>query len=67
MLVMHRACRTRKVVNLVHVKVNRINYIMLNNLNINPRKVFARTGKEIKIPASKAVKFTPGKALKDSL
>jgi DNA-binding protein HU-beta len=26
-----------------------------------------RTGKEIQIPASKAVKFTPGKALKDSL
>jgi DNA-binding protein HU-beta len=26
-----------------------------------------RTGKEIAIPASKAVKFTPGKALKDSL
>jgi len=26
-----------------------------------------RTGKEIKIPASKAVKFTPGKALKESL
>ena len=26
-----------------------------------------RTGNEIKIPASKAVKFTPGKALKDSL
>ena len=26
-----------------------------------------RTGKEIHIPASKAVKFTPGKALKDSL
>jgi len=26
-----------------------------------------RTGKEIHIPASKAVKFTPGKALKESL
>jgi DNA-binding protein HU-beta len=26
-----------------------------------------RTGKEIQIPASKAVKFTPGKALKESL
>ena len=26
-----------------------------------------RTGKEIRIPASKAVKFTPGKALKESL
>ena len=26
-----------------------------------------RTGKEIKIPASKAVKFTPGKALKESV
>ncbi len=26
-----------------------------------------QTGKEIDIPASKAVKFTPGKALKDSL
>jgi len=26
-----------------------------------------RTGKEIKIPASKAVKFSPGKALKESL
>ena len=26
-----------------------------------------RTGEEIRIPASKAVKFTPGKALKDSL
>ena len=25
------------------------------------------TGKEIQIPASKAVKFTPGKALKESL
>jgi DNA-binding protein HU-beta len=26
-----------------------------------------RTGKEIKIPAKKAVKFTPGKALKESV
>ena len=26
-----------------------------------------RTGQEIDIPASRAVKFTPGKALKDSL
>ena len=26
-----------------------------------------RTGKEIQIPASKAVKFTPGKALKESI
>jgi DNA-binding protein HU-beta len=26
-----------------------------------------RTGKEIQIPASKAVKFTPGKALKENL
>jgi len=26
-----------------------------------------RTGKEMQIPASKAVKFTPGKALKESL
>jgi len=26
-----------------------------------------RTGQEIQIPASKAVKFTPGKALKESL
>jgi DNA-binding protein HU-beta len=26
-----------------------------------------RTGKEIQIPAGKAVKFTPGKALKESL
>lgn len=26
-----------------------------------------RTGQEINIPASKAVKFTPGKALKESL
>ena len=26
-----------------------------------------RTGKEIQIPASKAVKFTPGKALKQSV
>jgi len=26
-----------------------------------------RTGKEINIPASKAVKFSPGKALKESL
>ena len=26
-----------------------------------------RTGKEIQIPASKAVKFTPGKALKGSI
>jgi len=26
-----------------------------------------RTGKEIKIPAKKAVKFTPGKALKESM
>ena len=26
-----------------------------------------RTGKELKIPAHKAVKFTPGKALKESL
>ena len=26
-----------------------------------------QTGKEIQIPASKAVKFTPGKALKESL
>jgi DNA-binding protein HU-beta len=26
-----------------------------------------RTGEEIRIPASKAVKFTPGKALKESL
>ena len=26
-----------------------------------------RTGKEIQIPASQAVKFTPGKALKESL
>ena len=26
-----------------------------------------RTGQEIKIPASKAVKFTPGKALKESI
>lgn len=26
-----------------------------------------RTGQEIKIPASKTVKFTPGKALKESL
>jgi DNA-binding protein HU-beta len=26
-----------------------------------------RTGEEIQIPASKAVKFTPGKALKESL
>ena len=26
-----------------------------------------RTGKELLIPASKAVKFTPGKALKESL
>jgi DNA-binding protein HU-beta len=26
-----------------------------------------RTGKEIQIPASKAVKFTPGKALKESV
>jgi DNA-binding protein HU-beta len=26
-----------------------------------------QTGKEIDIPASKAVKFTPGKALKDSV
>ena len=26
-----------------------------------------RTGKEIKIPASKAVKFTPGKVLKESV
>jgi DNA-binding protein HU-beta len=26
-----------------------------------------RTGEEINIPASKAVKFTPGKALKESL
>jgi DNA-binding protein HU-beta len=26
-----------------------------------------RTGKELKIPAKKAVKFTPGKALKESL
>ena len=26
-----------------------------------------RTGKEIQIPASKAVKFTPGKGLKESL
>jgi len=26
-----------------------------------------RTGKEIKIPAKKAVKFTPGKALKESI
>jgi DNA-binding protein HU-beta len=26
-----------------------------------------RTGKEIRIPASKAVKFTPGKALKESV
>jgi DNA-binding protein HU-beta len=26
-----------------------------------------RTGEEIKIPASKAVKFTPGKSLKESL
>ena len=26
-----------------------------------------RTGKEIKIPAKKAVKFAPGKALKESL
>ena len=26
-----------------------------------------RTGKEIQIPASKAVKFTPGKTLKESL
>ena len=26
-----------------------------------------RTGKEIQVPASKAVKFTPGKALKENL
>jgi DNA-binding protein HU-beta len=26
-----------------------------------------RTGQEIQVPASKAVKFTPGKALKESL
>ena len=26
-----------------------------------------RTGKELKIPAKKAVKFTPGKALKENL
>lgn len=26
-----------------------------------------RTGKEMQLPASKAVKFTPGKALKESL
>jgi len=26
-----------------------------------------RTGQEIQIPASKAVKFTPGKALKETL